>query len=102
MPKYFAQIENNIVISTTVADDVSFCESLGGEWVEMFLTDDVKQYGSIGDIYYPELKKFSKPSPFPSWTLDENLEWNAPVEKPLPTETQRPFWDEENKVWIMK
>ena len=56
-----------------------------------------KQYCGVGFSYNAEADVFIAPQPFPSWTLDENFDWQAPV--PYPTDGARYVWDEEMKVW---
>jgi len=46
----------------------------------------------LGDSW--DGKKFH-PRPFPSWNLDENNHWQAPITKP----DGDYIWDEENKQW---
>jgi len=36
--------------------------------------------------------------PYPSWTLDKDLQWIAPI--PIPDDGKEYFWDEENQQWI--
>ena len=46
---------------------------------------------------YNEIRDaFVAPQPFPSWTLDENLDWQAPVEKPEGLY----YWDEDSLSWL--
>jgi hypothetical protein len=46
--------------------------------------------------YVDELDKWYNPiGPYPSWQLDENYDWQSPVEKP----DGDYYWDEENQEW---
>ena len=56
-----------------------------------------KHFAGIGFIYSPEADIFVAPQPYPSWTLDENHDWQPPVA--MPTEGLW-RWNEENKVWV--
>ena len=60
-----------------------------------------KNYAGIGMIYDNERDAFYYPSPFPSWTLNEDTcVWEAPV--PMPEHdpiTQFPSWNEETQSW---
>lgn len=55
-----------------------------------------KQFAGIGYFYDEDADVFVAPQPFPSWTLDENHDWQAP--KPRPSEG-RFYWDEEKGDW---
>ena len=41
-----------------------------------------KQYAGIGFTYDSVNDVFISPQPYPSWTLDENFDWQAPTPKP--------------------
>ena len=55
-------------------------------------------YAGIGYIYDPVEDAFIGPTPYPSWVLDKNKNWVAPVEKP--TDGGSYSWDEETGTWI--
>jgi hypothetical protein len=63
-----------------------------------------KQYAGIGDTFDASKNKFIKPKPFPSWSLDSNDDWQAPVTKPTVTEIDSNIvytsWDEDNQKWL--
>jgi hypothetical protein len=56
-----------------------------------------KQYAGLGFTYDPVADVFIAPQPFPSWSLDENYDWQAP--KPKPNEGFW-IWDEEVGEWV--
>lgn len=56
-----------------------------------------KQFAGIGFTYNPIADVFIAPQPYPSWTLDNNYDWQAPKEKPLGGLW---FWDEEVGDWV--
>jgi hypothetical protein len=56
-----------------------------------------KQYAGIGYTYNPVADVFISPQPYPSWSLDENYDWQAP--KPRPEEGLW-YWDEATLSWI--
>jgi hypothetical protein len=106
---YFAEIdENNIVIRVLavsdeeehrgqefLADDLG----LGGTWIQTSYNNRIrKQYAGIGFTYNPVADVFVQPQPYPSWTLDENHDWQAPV--PYPTDGQTYDWDETTLRWV--
>ena len=57
-----------------------------------------KQYAGIGFTYDADADEFVAPQPFPSWSLDSNNDWQAPVEKP--NNGNYYYWDEETTTWI--
>jgi hypothetical protein len=65
-----------------------------------------KQYAGIGYSYDSSKDKFITPQPYPSWSLDANDDWQAPV--PVPTVTEigglpvSISWDEPNLQWLGK
>lgn len=56
-----------------------------------------KQFAAIGYTYDPENDIFISPQPYPSWTLDDNFDWQPP--KPMPSDGFW-YWDEELGEWI--
>lgn len=56
-----------------------------------------KQYASVGFVYNPEADVFVAPQPFPSWTLDNNFEWQPPIEMPIEGCW---VWNEELGNWV--
>jgi hypothetical protein len=65
-----------------------------------------KQYAGIGYSYDSSKDKFILPQPYPSWSLDDNDDWKAPVTYPTVTEiSSNPVqitWDEDNQKWLGK
>ena len=63
-----------------------------------------KQYAGIGYSYDSSKDMFITPQPYPSWSLDSNGDWLAPV--PVPTVTEIgglpviTSWDEPNLQWL--
>ena len=56
-----------------------------------------KQFAGIGYTYDPTADVFIAPQPYPSWTLDNNHDWQPP--KPWPA-TGLWHWDENTQDWI--
>jgi len=56
-----------------------------------------KQYAGIGYTYDSVADVFIAPQPYPSWSLDENYDWQAPTPRP-----EEGFWEwnEENLGWV--
>ena len=55
-----------------------------------------KQYAGVGFTYDDVRDEFVQPQPFPSWTLDENNDWQPPTPK-LEGDY---YWDENLLVWV--
>jgi hypothetical protein len=51
----------------------------------------------IGGIYDFEKKVFITLPPYDSWILNENMQWEAPIEKP--TTDGAWVWNEDNQEW---
>jgi hypothetical protein len=98
---YFAELdENNLVIRVINAESLKWVKSaLGGQWIKTF--DDGssrKQFASVGFTYDPVNDIFISPQPYPSWSLDSNYDWQAPVS--MPDDNKFYLWDEEAGAWI--
>lgn len=104
---HFARIdENNIVQEVLVVDNsqehrgqefLANDMGLGGRWIQTSYNNNFrKQFAGIG-FYYDEAKDiFVQYQPFPSWTLDENSDWQPPIPKP----SELCYWDEDTLSWI--
>ena len=55
-----------------------------------------KQYAGIGFTYNEAADVFVSPQPYPSWSLDSNHDWQAPIEKPEGNYR----WDEGTLSWV--
>ena len=55
-----------------------------------------KQYAGIGYTYDSNADVFIAPQPYPSWTLDNNFDWQPPTPKPEGDY----YWDEDLKQWV--
>jgi hypothetical protein len=111
---HYAQIENGIVVNVIVVNNnellvdgveieskgSEFCQSLfGGDWVQTSYNGTIrKQYAGIGYTYNETADVFITPKPFPSWSLDENYDWQAPID--YPADGKLYSWDEANQVWV--
>jgi len=113
---HFAELDANnmvlrvIVVGNKDTSDASgvekesigkaFCERLfGGNWVQTSYNGNIrKRYAGIGYSYDPTLDAFIAPQPYPSWTLDANADWQAPV--PMPDDGKMYSWDEAAQEWV--
>lgn len=103
---HFAEIDNNNIVQRVLVVDneqehrgqefLANDLELGGRWIQTSYNGNFrKQYAGIG-YYYDETKDiFVKPQPYPSWTLDENSDWQPPVARP----DEISFWNEETLTW---
>jgi hypothetical protein len=105
---HFAEVdENNVVTQVLVVPDeqehrgqdyLAVDLGLGGRWVQTSYNHNIrKQYAGIGYTYDEAADVFVAPQPFPSWTLDENHDWQPPV--PKPEGDLMYTWNEENQDW---
>lgn len=116
---HFAQLdENNIVINVVVINNddildesgkeseevgIKFCQSLfgGGTWLQTSYNGKIrKHYAGLGYKYDKELDAFIGPKPYPSWVLNENVDWVPPIPMPPPKEGFVYDWNEETLSWV--
>ena len=78
---------------------IDFCVSLfGGNWIQTSYNHKTrKQFAGIGYKYDANADVFIAPQPYPSWSLDDKYDWQAP--KPYPNEGLW-NWDEEIGDWV--
>lgn len=96
--------ENNVVLRVTVGsnDDPDegygwLIENLGGRWVQTSYNHNFrKQFAGIGYTYDEQADVFIAPQPYPSWSLDENYDWQPPVPMPEDGYWQ---WNEDTLSW---
>ena len=99
MPE-FAEInpQTNEVLRVIGAKSRLWCEyELDGTWVNAHHDTPGKNFAGIGFIYHPDKDNFSSPQPYPSWTLDDNCNWQPPVTKPEGEGLY--IWNEETQSW---
>ena len=112
---HFAKIdENNIVTQVIVVHNnellnsseeseekgIDFCESLFGHrnWVQTSYNKTIRHnFANIGFTWDSGNNAFYAPKPYPSWSLDGDFIWQAPVE--YPDDGERYTWDEDNQEW---
>jgi hypothetical protein len=108
MAHYAFLNENNVVTEVIVGkDETELIDGLSPEeWYGNFrgqvckrtsYNNNIrKQYAGVGFTYDESADVFITPQPFPSWSLDENHDWQPPVGKPEGDYT----WDEATTSWI--
>lgn len=57
-----------------------------------------KNYASIGYTYRADIDAFVPPQPYPSWALNADAQWQAPIA--MPTDGEMYSWNEETQAWI--
>ena len=110
MPRYLAEINSltNEVIRVIVCNDKNWCETnLGGVWIETYKYSSDKKCAGKGMIYYQDKDNFASKQPYPSWTLDENCDWQPPIVIPNLTEEDKDnnkyyYWDEALGNWSLQ
>jgi len=88
-------------------DGETWCQNFfkGGTWKQTSYNNNFrKQYAGKGFTYDASKDKFICPQPYPSWSLDENDDWQAPVTRPNTRgdDEDNPKieqWDDVNQRW---
>ena len=106
---HYAFLNNNNVVTEVITgiDETELIEGLDTEtWYGNFKGQTCKrtsynnnirkQYAGIGFTYDAVNDVFVAPQPYPSWSLDNNFDWQPPT--PMPTEGMW-AWDEDNLSW---
>lgn len=102
---HFAKLDkNNIVIGVYVVGDEyeeTYAQSRL-EFDEIYIQTSYnnnirKQYAGIGYSYDSVNDVFIAPQPYPSWSLDDNFDWQPPTPRPDQGDW---FWNEEEGEWI--
>lgn len=101
---YFAKIENGITVDVVKADQ-SVIDTRDGIWVEYWKDtngEPEKRYNTAftGCKYDYSNDAFITKQPYQSWSLNDNFQWEAPVEKPEEVDGYILIWSEEDLVWV--
>jgi hypothetical protein len=56
-----------------------------------------KQFAAAGYTYDSDSDVFVAPQPYPSWSLDDNFDWQPPT--PMPEDDNLYNWNEETQDW---
>ena len=97
----FAYIIDNIVVNVIVAEQEVIDTFQDSECYIMYENEGVIKkniLASKGFIYDDVNDVFIASQPWPSWSLDDNYEWQAPI--PKPEDNIHYTWDEENQSWV--
>lgn len=115
---HFAKLnENNIVTEVVVVNNDILLEVDGTEsedkgkaflnsvfgtsnWVKTSYNGNFrKQFAGVGYTFDYDNNVFISPKPFESWTLNENFDWQPPVNIPSDFNGINYLWNEENQNW---
>lgn len=107
---HYAYLDNkNIVVAVVVGkDETQIIDGLDTESYYALGTPYIvkrtsyngnirKQFAGIGYSYDALNDVFIAPQPYPSWSLDQNFDWQAPTPRP---EEGLWRWDEDSLSWI--
>ena len=115
---HYANVIDGKVIQVIVAEQEvidEFMKQFAGDWIQCsYNTRGGIHYGQdgqpdggialranypgIGYTYDADLDAFIPPQPYPSWTLTEACQWEAPT--PYPTDGKVYTWDEATTSWV--
>ena len=97
-------VHNNELLDTggneSEAKGVEFCSTLFGHtnWVQTSYNHNIrKQFAGTGYTYDSDSDVFVAPQPYPSWSLDDNFDWQPPT--PMPEDDNMYSWNEETQNW---
>lgn len=111
MAHYALLDENNIVVDVFVGEDENnlidgktteeyYSERYGKKCLRTSYNGNIrKNYAQIGMQYNSELDAFVTKQPYPSWTLNENADWVAPIPEPVEWNPIPHFWNEDTGQW---
>jgi hypothetical protein len=109
MAHYAFLDQNNIVTEVIVGiDETELIEGLDPEtWYANFRGQTCKRtsfngnirqrYAGIGYAYDAINDVFIAPQPYPSWTLDDDFDWQPPTPRP---DGFGWYWDEDSLSWL--
>ena len=109
MAHYAYLDDNNIVVAVTVGkDETELIDGLDTETYYALGTPYTvkrtsyngnirKQFAGIGYTYDFINDVFISHQPYPSWSLDENFDWQPPTPRP---EGMGWYWDEDSLSWL--
>ena len=100
---HFAEIDKDGKVLRVIVSEQDFINSgaVGDSfnWVQTSYNHNFrKQYAGIGYTYDKVKDKFIAPQPYPSWTLDDNDDWQPPTA--MPEDDKRYSWDEDTTAWL--
>ena len=102
---HFAKLDkNNIVVGVYVVGDeyeetyAQWRLEFGEVYIQTSYNGNIrKQYAAKGYTYDAVNDVFITPQPYPSWSLDNNFNWQPPTPRP---EGDLYYWSEESLEWL--
>ena len=103
--KHFAKLGLNgeVLAVNGLGDNVAPTEKRGIQyltditgwaiWRETSESGDRKNFAGIGDKFDEDKNAFIKPQPYPSWSLNSDFIWEAPVAQTAD------IWNEDTQSW---
>lgn len=88
----FAVIENELILNIIEADSKEIAESATGHTCIEFTDEPAGPGGRYVNGVFIQVQ------PYPSWVLNQDNIWEAPV--PTPTEPGPWRWDEDSTSWV--
>ena len=90
----FALINSDNIVENVIVADQSFIDSgaLSGTYKEL-------TRGGRGWTWDEAKTTFIAEQPFPSWTLNSDNDWEAPVVQPAEEEGKTHSWNEADQQW---
>jgi hypothetical protein len=102
MQASFAKVENGVVTRIAVVAR-EFLENNPERYGDASLWVPMEwgvkgKHGAEGYLYDVQKELFYASQPYPSWTLDENNDWNPPT--PYPSDNESYEWNETALDWV--
>jgi hypothetical protein len=107
---HYAFLDNNNIVTEVIVgiDETELIEGLDTEsWYGNFRGQTCKrtsyngnirnQYAGIGFTYDTNADVFIAPQPYPSWSLDNNFDWQPPTPRPEGLDW---YWNEDLGEWV--
>jgi|TARA_B100000949_G_scaffold65550_1_gene58258 hypothetical protein len=99
---HFAEINKDGIVQQVIVAEQDYINSgLVGDsfnWIQVSYNGSFrKKYAGIGYKYDKTKEIFIEPQPYPSWTLNENSDWQPPT--PFPDDEEAYYWNEDNTSW---
>jgi len=98
---HFAKVENGIVTEVIVSEKDFINSGVMGDeflWVQTSYNGNFRgKYAATGDTWDKVNEVFISPQPYPSWSLNDSFNWEAPVARP--DDDKMYAWDEETTSW---
>ncbi len=106
---HFAELDaNNKVLRVIVIDNEHetnaqeyIAETLGlvGTWIQTSYNAKMRgKFAGVGDTYDSTSDRFIVAAPYPSWTIDNDFNWNPPT--PYPNDGNGYHWNEAELKWV--